>query len=64
MPKISVVMPVYNTNEIWFREAVESILNQSYQDFELIIADDGSTNNIEEVINEYKHSPSGGGGQN
>lgn len=44
MPKISVVMPVYNTKEEWLREAIESILNQSYKDFEFIIIDDVQTN--------------------
>ena len=52
--KLSVIMPVYNTKEEFLREAVESILNQTYTDYELIIIDDGSTNNVEEVINSYK----------
>ncbi len=59
IPKISVIMPCYNPDKKWLREAVESILNQTYKDFEFIILDDGSTNNIEEVINEYKHSEMG-----
>lgn len=53
MPKISVLMPVYNTKEEWLREAIESILNQTYSDFEFIIINDGSTNNAEEVILSY-----------
>lgn len=53
MPKISVVMPVYNTKEEWLREAIESILNQSYKDFEFIIIDDGSDESIEPVVNSY-----------
>lgn len=53
MPKISVLMPVYNTPEKYLREAIESILNQSYGDFEFIIVNDGSTNNVEEVILSY-----------
>ena len=55
-PKISVLMPVYNTKEEFLREAIDSILNQTYTDFELIILNDGSTNNVEEVINSYKDS--------
>lgn len=47
-------MPVYNTKEEWLREAIESILNQTYKDFEFIILNDGSTNNAEEVILSYK----------
>ena len=52
--KISVIMPVYNTKEEFLREAVESILNQTYSDFEFIIINDGSTNNAEDVILSYK----------
>ena len=37
MKKISVVMSVYNTKEKWLKEAIESILNQSYKNFEFII---------------------------
>lgn len=54
MPKVSVIMPVYNTKEEYLREALESILNQSYTDFELIIINDGSENNAEDVILSYK----------
>lgn len=55
-PKISVLMPVYNAEEEYLREAIESILNQSYSDFEFIIINDGSTNNVENVILSYKDS--------
>lgn len=54
MPKISVIMSVYNTNEEWLRESIDSILNQTFLDFEFIIINDGSTNNAEEVILSYK----------
>ena len=43
-PKVSVLMPVYNTNGEYLKEAIESILNQTYKDFEFLIADDGSEN--------------------
>lgn len=52
-PKISVIMPVYNTEESYFRQAIESILKQNYMDLELIIVDDGSTNNSKEVAESY-----------
>ena len=52
--KLSVIMPVYNTKEEFLRVAIESILNQTYSDFEFIIVNDGSTNNAEEVILSYK----------
>lgn len=52
--KISVLMPVYNTKEEFLRTAIESILNQTYSNFEFIIINDGSTNNAEDVILSYK----------
>lgn len=56
MPKISVIMPVYNTDEKYLREAIESILNQTFEDFEFIIFNDGSSNNAQDVILSYKDS--------
>ena len=53
IPEISVLVPVYNTEEKYLRECIESILNQTFKDFELIILNDGSTNNVEEVIKSY-----------
>jgi len=53
MPRISVVMSVYN-NEPYLREAIESILAQTYSDFEFIIVDDGSIDKSAEVIRSYK----------
>jgi len=54
-PKISIVMPVYNTPEKYLREAIESVLNQSYPNWELCIADDASTEpHVKEVLEEYK----------
>jgi len=52
-PMISVIMPVYNS-EKYLKEAIESILNQSYKDFELIIINDGSTDDSAQIINLYK----------
>ena len=48
--KISVVMPAYNADIRYLREAVESILNQSFRDFELIVIDDGSTNETRDYL--------------
>ena len=50
MVTISVVMPTYNTAVPFLKEAVESILNQTIQDFEFIIIDDGSTNESVEYL--------------
>ena len=51
-PKVSVLMSVYN-GEKYLREAVESILNQTFRDFEFIIIDDGSTDSTNEIIRSY-----------
>lgn len=51
-PKISVVMSVYN-GERYLKEAIESILNQTFTDFEFIIIDDGSTDESAAIINSY-----------
>ncbi|TSA17180.1 glycosyltransferase, partial [bacterium] len=52
MPKVSVIMPVYNT-ELFLGETIESILAQSFSDYEFIIIDDCSTDNSLAVINSY-----------
>jgi glycosyltransferase involved in cell wall biosynthesis len=51
-PKISVIMPVYNA-EKYLKDAIESILNQTYQDFEFLIFDDASTDNSRSIILTY-----------
>lgn len=53
MPKVSVIMPVYNTKKEYFREAIESILNQTFTDFELLIIDNGSASYIKKIILSY-----------
>lgn len=52
MPKISVIMPVYN-GERYLKEAIESILNQTFSDFEFIIINDCSSDKTEEIIKSY-----------
>ena len=49
-PKVSVVMPVYNV-EIYVAEAVTSVLSQTYENFELLIVDDGSTDASVDICN-------------
>lgn len=51
-PRISVIMPVYNTGK-YIAEAIESILNQTFTDIELIIINDCSTDRTPEIIAEY-----------
>ena len=52
-PKISVIIPVYNV-EKYLPECLESILNQNFQDFEIICVDDGSTDRSLDILQEYK----------
>jgi hypothetical protein len=51
-PRVSVVMPVYN-GERFLSEAVESILDQSFQEFEFIIIDDGSADSTASILDSY-----------
>jgi glycosyltransferase involved in cell wall biosynthesis len=51
-PKVSVVMPVYN-GELYLREAIDSILNQTFSDFEFIAIDDCSTDGSVAIIQSY-----------
>jgi glycosyltransferase involved in cell wall biosynthesis len=53
-PLVSVIMPNYN-NEKYLAEAIESVLNQSYSNFELIVVDDGSTDGSLEIIKDFDH---------
>ena len=50
MPLISIIMPVYNA-EFYLNQGILSCLNQSYQNIELILIDDGSTDKSIEIIN-------------
>lgn len=50
---VSIVMPVYNV-EKYLQESINSILNQTYRNIELIIIDDGSTDSSVKIIKNYK----------
>ncbi|MGF1685039.1 glycosyltransferase family 2 protein [Photobacterium minamisatsumaniensis] len=50
--KVSVVLPVYNA-ELYIEAAITSVLNQSFSEFELIVIDDGSTDNSLEIIKSF-----------
>lgn len=55
--KISVIVPVYKVEE-YLDECVDSILRQSYTNFELILVDDGSPDRCGEMCNEYQKKDS------
>jgi len=52
IPKVSVIMPVYNAAQ-YLRESIDSILRQTFTDFEFIIINDGSTDESQSIINMY-----------
>ena len=53
MPKVSVIMGIYNVEDT-LAEALDSIFAQTYQDFEVILCDDGSSDNTLQIANDYK----------
>lgn len=50
--RFSILLPVYN-RENYIRQAVDSVLNQSFRDFELLVVDDGSTDSTPEILKSY-----------
>ncbi len=53
MPLVSVIIPNYN-HDLFLKERIESVLNQTYTDFELIILDDHSTDNSRDIVEKYR----------
>lgn len=51
-PKLSIIVPVYN-GEKYIRKCIDSILNQSFKDMEIIVINDGSTDTTEEILKTY-----------
>ena len=55
-PKVSVYIPVYNYGR-YVEKAIESVIKQTFDDWELIIINDGSSDESEEIIGKYEHYP-------
>ena len=55
MVKYSFIVPVYNTSN-YLKKCIDSLVNQTYKSFEIIIVNDGSTDNSLDIINGYKES--------
>lgn len=53
--KISIIVPIYN-GENHMRKCIDSILSQTYSNIELILVNDGSTDNTIKICNEYKNN--------
>ena len=56
-PKVSIVVPIYNV-EKYLKECVDSILNQTLEDIEVILVDDGSPDNCGKIVDEYARKDS------
>src|SRR5437868_7134370 len=54
MPKVSVIIPTYNRGKLITR-AVNSVLNQTFNDFEIIIVDDGSKDETKNILMPYQN---------
>lgn len=68
-PKVSVIMPLYNAEKFLHR-SIDSVLGQSFHDFELLLVDDGSKDNSGKICDDYQqrdsrvrvfHKDNGGG---
>src|SRR5207342_1807970 len=56
MATISVIIPNYN-HAFYLKQRIDSVIQQTYSDFEIIILDDASTDNSRDVIEKYRHYP-------
>ena len=57
MPLVSIIVPIYNV-EKYLTDCIESILNQSFSDYELILVDDGSPDNCGSICDSYSENDS------
>lgn len=56
MPKVSVIVPIYNPPKEYITECLKSVMEQTFQDFEIIVVDDGSTQNTQEILSIYPNN--------
>lgn len=54
MPTVSIIMGIYNCGK-YLSDSIDSILNQTYHDWELIMCDDGSNDNTFDIATAYQH---------
>ena len=53
-PSVDILLATYNSNEKYLREQIESLISQSYQNINIIVSDDASTNGTIEILKEYE----------
>ena len=56
MPRVSVVIPSYNCGK-YLKDALDSVLSQTYKDYEIVLVNDGSTDNTKDILKEYVSNP-------
>ena len=53
MPEVSIIIPVYN-NEQYIEKCIQSVLNQTFENFEVIVINDGSTDKSGEILEKLR----------
>ena len=53
-PDITIIVITYNTPDYYLEKCIESIVNQTYKNIEILVVDDGSKNDVKEIVNKFK----------